>query len=243
MRMNRRAFLKGSVVSGIAMGFPNILTAQGNKTYSTALVGYGWWGTNILEQAVASGRCKIVGLVDVDQRQLSRCGEKLAKWTSDQPRHYEDYREMLAKERPEIVIVATPDHWHALPMIAAVQAGAHVYVEKPIGHTVMEGRAMVNAARAAGRVVQVGTHRHVSPHNVSGRKFLREGNAGKIGMVRCFVQTAGGEETPRMNIAPPKGLNWDMWCGPAPLRPFIGDPESGKLLRREYRKPWVYPQA
>ncbi len=69
-----------------------------------------------------------------------------------------------------------------------VNAGAHVYVEKPIGHTIMEGRAMVNAARAAGRVVRVGTHRRVSPHNVSGMKFLKEGRAGKIGMVRAFGQ-------------------------------------------------------
>jgi len=224
--MDRRAFLKGSVASGLALGFPNILKAQGSKTYRTALIGSGWWGTNILREAVASGRCKVTSLVDVDRRQLDRCAQEATKWTSDQPKTYEDYREMLAKERPEIVIVATPDHWHALPMIAAVQAGAHVYVEKPIGHTVMEGRAMVNAARAAGRVVQVGTHRRISPHNISGRRFLREGNAGKIGMVRCFVQSEGGEERPRKNIDPPKGLNWDMWCGPAPMRPFNGDPNN-----------------
>jgi len=226
MRMDRRSFLKGSVVSGLALGFPNILKAQGNKTYRTALVGCGWWGTNIMREAVASGRCRIAALVDVDRRQLDRCAQEVTKWTSDQAQHYEDYREMLAKERPEIVIVATPDHWHALPMIAAVGAGAHVYVEKPISHTVMEGRAMVNAARGAGRVVQVGTHRRISPHNVSGREFLRQGGAGKIGMVRCFVQSEGGQEKPRRNINPPKGLNWDMWCGPAPLRPFNGDPDN-----------------
>src|SRR5206468_12160507 len=70
-------------------------------------------------------------------------------------------------------ILTTPDHWHPLVMIAAVKAGAHVYVENPIGHTIREGRAMVNAARAAGKIVQVGTHRRVSPHNVSGREFIR----------------------------------------------------------------------
>jgi predicted dehydrogenase len=225
MYTDRRTFLKGSVVSGLALGFPSILRAQaGSKTYRTALVGCGWWGTNILREAAASGRCRIAALVDVDRRQLDRCAQEAAQWTSDRPKAYEDYREMLAKDKPEIVIVATPDHWHALPTIAAVQAGAHVYVEKPIGHTVMEGRAMVNAARLANRVVQVGTHRRVSPHNVSGRKFLREGNAGKIGMVRCFVQGDGGAETPRKNVEPPKELNWDLWCGPGPVRPFNGDP-------------------
>src|SRR6185312_10417025 len=100
-------------------------------------------------------------------------------------------------------IVATPDHWHPLIMIAAVKAGAHVYVEKPIGHTINEGKAMVKAARDYDRVVQVGTHRRVSPHNVSGREFLRAGKAGKIGMVRAFVHYGGGPERPRKNTEPP----------------------------------------
>jgi hypothetical protein len=178
--------------------------------------------------------------VDVDRRLLGRCAEEVAKWTSDVPKHYEDYREMLEREKPDIAIVGTPDHWHALQTIAAVKAGAHVYVEKPIGHTILEGRAMVNAARAAGRVVQVGTHRRVSPHNVSGRKFLREGKAGRIGMVRCFVLYGGdGPEQPRKNYEPPKELNWDLWCGPAPLRPYNGDPENpwrGGIHPRGFRQ-------
>jgi predicted dehydrogenase len=147
MSIDRRCFLKSSLATGLALGFPGIVTAERNKTYRVALIGSGWWGTNILREAVASGRCKPVALVDVDRRQLARCAEEVAKWTNDKPKHYEDYREMLAAEKPDIAIVATPDHWHALPTIAAVQAGAHVYVEKPIAHTVMEGRAMVNAAR------------------------------------------------------------------------------------------------
>jgi len=227
MPMDRRTFLTSSVATGLAFGFPAVMGAQQNKTYRTALVGCGWWGTNILREAMASGRCKLAALVDVDRRQIAKCAEEAGKWTSDQPKHYEDYREMLEKDKPDIAIVATPDHWHALPTIAAVKAGAHVYVEKPISHTIMEGRAMVDAARAAGRVVQVGTHRRVSPHNVSGRKFLQEGKAGKIGMVRCFVLSGGdGPEQPRKNYEPPKELNWDLWCGPAPLRPYNGDPAN-----------------
>ncbi|MBN2129433.1 MAG: Gfo/Idh/MocA family oxidoreductase, partial [Sedimentisphaerales bacterium] len=239
MPVNRRTFLKNSIAAGMALNFPAVATAQRDKTYRTALIGSGWWGTNILREAVASGRCKIVALVDVDRRQLATCAAELARLTSDKPKHYEDYREMLAREKPEIAIVATPDHWHPLCTIAAVKSGAHVYVEKPIGHTIMEGRAMVNAARAAGRVVQVGTHRRVSPHNVSGMKFLREGGAGKIGMVRCFVLYGGGPEKPKKNFEPPKELNWDLWCGPAPLRPYNGDPENpwrGGIHPRGFRQ-------
>jgi predicted dehydrogenase len=163
----------------------------------------------------------VVGLCDVDQNQLKSAAEKLSSKTSDQPKHYSDFRELLDREQPEICIVATPDHWHPLVTIAAVRAGAHVYVEKPIGHTIREGRAMVRAARDTGRVVQVGTHRRVSPHNVSGMEFLKSGKAGKIGMVRAFVHYGGtGPEKPRPNEEPPAGLNWDMWCGPGPLRPY-----------------------
>jgi len=101
-----------------------------------------------------------------------------------------------------------------------------VYVEKPICHTIREGRAMVQAARASGKVVQVGTHRRVSPHNIEGRDFIRSGKLGKLGMVRAFVHYGGGPEKPRRNTDPPKELDWDMWCGPAPLRPFNGDPQN-----------------
>ena len=144
----------------------------------------------------------------------------MGKFSSDRPRLYRDYRELLQKEKPEIVIVATPDHWHALCCIAAIEAGAHVYVEKPIGHTLREGRAMVNAARRHNRVVQVGTHRRVSPHNISAHEFLKSGKAGKIGMVRAFVHYGGGPGQPTPEAQPPKELDWDLWCGPAPLRPF-----------------------
>ncbi|MBI4327986.1 MAG: Gfo/Idh/MocA family oxidoreductase, partial [Chloroflexi bacterium] len=126
----------------------------------------------------------------------------------------------LDTERTEVAIVATPDHWHPLITIDALKHGAHAYVEKPIGHTIMEGRAMVNAARKYDRVVQVGTHRRVSPHNLSAHKFLKDGKAGKIGMVRAFVHYGGGPGRLTPDAEVPAGLDWDMWCGPAPLRPY-----------------------
>ncbi|MCL6506873.1 MAG: Gfo/Idh/MocA family oxidoreductase [Bryobacteraceae bacterium] len=175
---------------------------------------------NILRCALESGQVEVVALCDVDDNQLNPATAEVEKLTPDRPRKYKDYRDLLHKEKPEIAIVATPDHWHPLITIAAVQAGAHVYVEKPVGHTIREGRAMVKAAREANRVVQVGTHRRVSPHNVSGMQFLRSGRAGKIGMVRAFVHYPGGPGKKTPDSDPPAGLDWNMWCGPAPLRPF-----------------------
>ena len=216
--MQRRTFVAGSLTG--SLGF-HILGAQRAKRYRTALIGSGWWGMNILTcGAIESGECEVVALCDVDENQLNTAMKKVQELTRDQPRRYKDYRELLAREKPEIVIVATPDHWHALPTIAALEAGAHVYVEKPISHTILEGRAMVKAARAANRVVQVGLHRRVSPHNVSGMKFLRSGKLGRIGMVRAFVHSAGGPGQPTPDSDPPPGLDWDFWCGPAPKRPF-----------------------
>src|SRR6185369_17251177 len=117
-----------------------------------------------------------------------------------------DYRELLEKEKPEIVIIASPDHWHALQTIAALKAGAHVFVEKPTGHTVNESRAMLQAARESGRVVQVGLHRRIGPHHVSGMKFLKSGAVGDVGMVRLFVHNSGsGPEKPSPNDSPPDG--------------------------------------
>src|SRR5438128_9363633 len=139
---------------------------------------------NILRVAMESAESKVVAMCDVDENQLNPAVAEVEKLSGDRPKKYKDYRELLEKEKPEIAIVATPDHWHPLVMIAAVKAGAHVYVEKPIGHTIKEGRAMVIAARQTGKTVQVGTHRRVSPHNVSGREFIRSGNLGKIGMAR-----------------------------------------------------------
>ncbi|HWQ33183.1 MAG TPA: Gfo/Idh/MocA family oxidoreductase [Blastocatellia bacterium] len=220
--MNRRNFIKTTAVSSLAAGLDYgipILNAQPTK-YRTALIGTGWWGMNILREAMAAGQSKVVAMCDVDENQLNPAVAEVQKLSGDQPKLYRDYRELLQKEKPEIVIVGTPDHWHSLMMIAAVNAGAHVYVEKPIGHTVKEGRAMVNAARATGKVVQVGTHRRISPHNLSGREFIQSGKLGKIGMVRAFVHYGGGPEQPEKNTEPPKGLDWEMWCGPAPLRPF-----------------------
>ena len=218
MRLGRRAFLKSSIMSGVALGASSVSAA--NRQYSTALIGSGWWGRNIARVAMQSGECKVVALCDVDRNQLAPAVQEVEQLSGTKPKTYDDYRELLEREKPEIVIVATPDHWHPLIMIAAVRAGADVYVEKPVGHTVYEGRAMLKAARDTGRVVQVGLHRRVSPHNMSGMKFLKEGKAGAIGMVRAFVHYGGGPGTITPDSEPPEGLNWDLWCGPAPLRAF-----------------------
>ena len=243
MTQSRRRFLKTATAASLAFNAIPIFGADSpTRKFRTALVGCGWWGNNILGEAMASGDCKITAVCDVDQRLLDPTAERVTKESGATPKRYRDFRELLKEEYPDICIVATPDHWHPLITIEALKHGAHVYVEKPISHTNKEGRAMVNAARATGRVVQVGTHRRISPHNVSGREFIRSGKVGKIGMARCFVHYGGGPETPRKNIEPPKDIDWDMWCGPSRLRPYNGpetmegwNPWAGAIHPRGFR--------
>ncbi|MFM1769188.1 MAG: hypothetical protein RJA22_1717 [Verrucomicrobiota bacterium] len=219
---SRRRFLRDTAAgAGALIAAPAFLrAADPTRTYRTALIGSGWWGKNILKEAIASRRVRVTALCDVDATAREVAADQVRDLNGNQPKVYNDYRELLEKEKPEIVIIATPDHWHALQTIAAVQAGAHVFVEKPTGHTVNESRAMLRAARASGRVVQVGLHRRIGPHHVSAMQFLKSGAVGQVGMVRLFAHGGGGAEKPAANSAPPDGMDWDLWCGPAPRRPF-----------------------
>ncbi|MGB8166610.1 MAG: Gfo/Idh/MocA family oxidoreductase [Chthoniobacteraceae bacterium] len=219
--MNRRQFLhRTAVASSVFASAPFIFAAEPGRKFRTALIGSGWWGKNILKEAMTSKRCTIVALADVDGNGLEIAGEQVNDLCGDTPKLYRDYRELLAKEKPDIVIIATPDHWHALNTIDALKAGAHVFLEKPTGHTINESKAIVKAARECGRVVQVGLHRRIGPHHVSGMKFLKSGAVGEVGMVRLFAHSGGGAEKPSMNEAAPDSMDWEMWCGPAPKRPF-----------------------
>ena len=220
MPIDRRTFIRSASALGTIAAAPAIHASSKARTYSVGLIGSGWWGMNILREALASGQTKVVALCDVDQDKLELAAEEVEDLSGDQAKTYVDYREMLESHAMDIVIIATPDHWHALGAIAALEKGCHLFVEKPTGHTIGESRAMLDIARATGRTVQVGLHRRIGPHHVSANEFLRQGNVGKIGMVRMFVHSSGGEEQPTRNSPPPETLDWDLYCGPAPLRPF-----------------------
>ena len=141
--------------------------------------------------------------------------------SGNRPKLYADYREMLAQKNLDIVLIWTPDHWHALPMIAAVEAGADVYVQKPISLDIVEGQAMLAAARKHNRVVQVGMQRRSTPHLIEAREnVVKKGLLGKVAYVDicCYYHMWNNSNYP--NEAPPENLNFDMWTGPAPLLPF-----------------------
>ena len=216
--MKRRSFIKdtGLIVSAA----PFIVPFTKNKKYNLALIGCGWWGMNILREAIAHGACKVVALCDVDESALNKALGEVKQLNGDNPKRYKDFREMIARERPEITIVGTPDHWHALPAIEAISRGSHVYLEKPIGHTIGEGKAILKAARENDRVVQIGTHRRVSPHNISAMEFLKSGKAGRVSQVKAFINYGQGPGESVPDEEPPAGLDWDFWVGPAAMRAY-----------------------
>jgi predicted dehydrogenase len=217
----RRQFMGAAAAAAVTLGAPYVHAQDKvDRVFRTALIGSGWWGRNVLREAIASKRCKLVAMCDVDGNGLEASLDQMGELAGATPKGYKDYRELLDKEKPEVVIIASPDHWHALQTIAAVKAGAHVYVEKPTAHTINESRAVLKAARDSGKVVQVGLHRRIGPHFVAAREFFRSGGIGDLGMVRIFANGTGGAENPSPNSEPPGGMDWDMWCGPGPLRPY-----------------------
>src|SRR5213595_78015 len=170
--MNRREFLQAGA-AGLAVTTVGGYGAEfaDQKPKRVGLIGKGWYGKADLFRLIQVAPVEVVSLCDVDKRMLADAAEMVStrQKSKKKPRTYGDYREMLKEKDLDIVLIATPDHWHALAMIAAVEAGADVFVQKPISVDVVEGQAMVAAARKAKRVVQVGMQRRSTPHLVTAR--------------------------------------------------------------------------
>ncbi len=218
--MDRRDFF----ATGAGLAFAAGLHAQApTKPLRVGLIGTGWYGKCSLFRLIQTTPVEVVSLCDVDKKMVSEAADLIGQRTrSDKkPRLYGDYREMLKEKDLDVCLVETPDHWHALPMIAAVEAGADVWVQKPISVDVMEGKAMVAAARKHNKVVQVVTQRRSTPHLAEARdRVLKEGKLGKVGHVEicCYYHMRANDNPPVVPI--PDHFDYEMWTGPAPLRPY-----------------------
>ncbi len=169
---------------------------------------------------MATGRAEVVALCDADKTILGAAADEVAGVQKERPATTGDFRAMLKAHKLDVVIVASPDHWHALHTIAALESGADVLVQKPISHTFLEGEAMVKTARRLNRVVQVGTQRRSTAHIVKAREFVAEGNLGPVGMVRAYNYRDGRSAGNPPDGRPPPDLDYEMWTGPAPMRPY-----------------------
>src|SRR5438876_6974271 len=215
--MDRRQFLLSLAAASSALAFDD------QKRRRVGLIGCGWYGKADLFRLIQVAPVEVVSLCDVDKRMLADAADLVAarQASKKKPRTYGDYRAMLKERDLDIVLIAPPDHWHALPMIAACEAGVDIYVQKPIGVDVVECQAMLAAARKHKRVVQVGTQRRSTPHLVEARdQIIKEGKLGKVGLVEvyCYYHMRARENPP--DTAPPDYLDYEMWTGPAPMRPY-----------------------
>ena len=216
--MHRRRFLETG-----AAGLAASALFAAEKPKRVGLIGCGWYGKCDLLRLIQVAPVEVVSICDVDKRMLAAAAELIAERQASKkkPRTYGDYREMLKQRDLDIVLVATPDHWHALAMIEAVKAGADVYVQKPISVDIAEGQAMLAAARKHGRVVQVGTQRRSTPHLIEARdNFIKNGRLGNIALVEIYCYHHMRTRDNPADTAPPDYLDYEMWTGPAPMRPY-----------------------
>ncbi|MGB8166608.1 MAG: Gfo/Idh/MocA family oxidoreductase [Chthoniobacteraceae bacterium] len=225
--LTRRRFLQttSAALAASALGAHGVELVN-QKPKRVALIGAGWYGKSDLWRLVQVAPIEIVGLCDPDKHMLAGAVEiaQQRQPSKKAPPTFGDYRELL-KEKPEIVLVGSPDHWHALHCIAAIESGADVYCQKPISVDVLEGEAMLAAARKHGRVVQIGTQRKSTPHLIEAKKrVIDAGLLGKIGHVEmcCYFPMRANGNPPVEPV--PDFLDYEMWTGPAPLRPYDGLP-------------------
>ena len=230
--ISRRYFLKGTSATLALSALTSMGFSMGSseKPFRVALIGTGWYGKSDLFRLIQVAPVEVVALCDVDQHQLSAAAQMVSQRQKSHnlPKQYADYKKMLAAHELDIVLIGSPDHWHALQAIDAMKAGAHVYVQKPISVDVLEGEAMVAAARKYNRVVQVGTQRRSTPHLIEAKKNIVDaGLLGKVSHVElfCYYHMRNTSNPPLQPV--PDFLDYDLWTGPAPLRPYDGLPHRG----------------
>ena len=205
--MNRRQFLKATSAAFAFSTLPTLRSLGSDfldLKKRVAVIGPGWYGKLDLFRLIQVAPVEVVSVCDVDSQMADDAADQIAgrQLSGRRPRVYGDYRELLKEKDFDIVLVDTPDHWHALPMIEAVKAGADVYVQKPTGVDVVESQAMLAAARKYGRVVQVGTQRRSTPHLIEAknRVIIRDQDANRVchGLLLSGGGTSGTDNCSRV---------------------------------------------
>ena len=216
--LSRRGFVSAAAVGASTLANFNGL-AQSDGPLRVGVIGCGWFGNVLIKNAHDVGGVQVVAVCDVDSEQLDMTSENVERMFGSRPKMFKHYAELLDLPDLQAVFIATPPHWHALPFIAACEKGLSIYCEKPLAYDLREGRAMVNAHKKAGNIVQMGfQRRQVAPFHVV-KQRLQDGAPGKVVQVDANIHYKAGvkDNTPQ---DPPKTLDWDLWCGPAPKLPY-----------------------
>ncbi len=243
-RVTRRSFVEtlGYTAGASALfSAPAFARAPGaGDKIQLGLIGAGSRGNQLLDSFFKQSDAEIVAVADVDDRHTQETVDRIKKEKGNTAQGSRDYREMLDRKDLNGVIIATPDHWHALPAIHAVLAGKDVYVEKPVAHNVAEGQAMLRAARKTGKIMAVGTQQRSSPHFQKAVEIVRSGKLGKIFWVQTWnyenISPVGMGKIPDSEA--PSSVDYDRWLGPAPARVLQPDkvPPALPLVLRLRRR-------
>ena len=233
--MKRRKFLEMTSLGAAAAATPNwFIPGPDVSVLRIGLIGAGWYGMVITKAALESGGAVVAAVCDVDSEHLNSSADELAKIQGSRPVTYKHYEELLESGGLDVIFIATPPHWHALQFIAACRKGFDIYCEKPLSYDVREGLAMVSSARKAGNIVQIGFQRRQSQAFMKAKELIESGRIGEVHKIGAQIHYIPGPDDTTVQ-APPPGLDWEKWCGPAPkldYRPSIG--HKSWRLEKEY---------
>ena len=230
-KLSRRGFVGGAALA--AAGIAPVAARGSEETVRLGFIGVGNRGDQILDAFLRVPGIRVTAICDVYRPYL----EAAARKAGGTPALFADHRALLDSRDVDAVVIATPDHWHAIQMVDACRAGKDVYVEKPLSLTVAEGRKMVEVATREHRVVEVGIQRRSSELCRQAAEVVRGGGLGKVTVAKAYHVL--NETPPGIGRSapgePPPGLDWDRWLGPAPLVPY-----SANRCHYKFRWFWDY---
>lgn len=241
--MQRRDFIKtsGKIAGTVALAsmIPGIASCSNTiDKIQVGLIGCRGMGFSDLKSFMKKKNVDVIALCDVDQKVLEIRGNEVEKTMGKRPILYSDFRKLLENKDINTVIIGTPDHWHAIMLIYALEAGKHVLVEKPMGHSIEENRAMVQAVQNHPDLkVQVNMWQRSSQHWFDAMDYVKSGALGEIGLTRAWIYKGYGDPIqPEPDSSVPEHVDYDMWLGPAKKRPF-------NTLRFHYNFRWFWDYA
>jgi len=231
--LNRREFLKSSTAAGVALLGPMIVPASvlgadaPSERINVGAIGVGRMGNGDLGEALGAKQVQVVAVCEVDSNRAEAARQRVEKHYANRTpggsykgcAAYGDFRELIAREDIDAVQIATPDHWHVLPGVAAAQAGKDIFLQKPFSLTIEEGRVLSDTVRRYGRVFQVGSQQRSDSRFRQACELVRNGRIGELKTVKVGFGTDPGTE-PQVTMPVPAGLDYDFWLGPAPWSPY-----------------------
>jgi predicted dehydrogenase len=232
---NRRDFIQQTALATAAVSVsPSLHAADANNKLVLGIIGPGGMGMNHLRALLGRKDVEVACVCDADQNRANQAASALEKSSGKRPQTFNDMRRVFENKAVDAVFIATPDHWHAPAGILALDAGKHVYVEKPIAHNIREGRLLVETARRNKRALQVGTQSRSAAHVQRAMELLHNGAIGEVLVAKAWNSQLRGNIGHAKPSAPPPQLDYDLWVGPAPLMPY-----QANLLHSSWR--WFTP--